>query len=118
MDTEAKTRDSPWNMNPHNGTKGALVIITLRDHHIAPEDPVAPVVGRRLIDNLVSRRAAAARSTSTQLRWRYFSSIEKEKNITTEKEKNITTEKEKSGTTAGVEDSFTPGKEDAMPGDK
>lgn len=110
MDTEAKTRDSPWNMNPHIGTKGALVIITLRDHHIAPEDPVAPVVGRRLIDNLVSRRAAAARSTSTQLRWRYFSSIEKEK--------NITTEKEKSGTTAGVEDSFTPGKEDAMPGDK
>ena len=113
-------------MNPHIDTKGALVITTFRDHHIAPEDQVAPVVGRWLIDNLVSRRAVAARSTSTQLRWRYFSSIEKEKNITTdreknntnEKEKNISTKKEKSDTTAGVEDSFAPGKEDAMPDDK
>jgi len=129
-------------MNLHIGTTGVLGSTILRDRHIAPGDPVAPVVGRRPIDNLVSRAAAGARSTSTQLRWPYFSSIEKEKiisaekekiisaekekNSTTEKEKiisaekekNSTTEKGKSDTTANVKDSFTPGKEDAMPDDK
>jgi len=121
-------------MNLHIGTTGVLGSNILRDRHIAPGDPVAPVVGRRPVDNLVSRAAAGVRSTSTPLRWPYFSSIEKEKlisaekekhisaekekNISAEKEKNSTTEKGKSDTTANVKDSFTPGKEDAMPDDK